>query len=95
MKENSIKKAEKILSSIDSKKLNEGMERIKNMSDAENAKLKKQLENIDKDKLLGMISSLNPTQVKEKLSKLDFSKLDALVKDKETLSKIIKDKKTR
>lgn len=47
------------------------------MSDAESAKLKKQLDSIDKDKVLEMLGSLSPQQVKQKMQNLDLSKLNA------------------
>lgn len=49
-KNNPMGKADKILSSIDQDSLKKGIEKLKSMSDAESAKLKKQLDNIDKDK---------------------------------------------
>lgn len=53
-------KADKILSSIDQDSLKKGIEKLKSMSDAESAKLKKQLDSIDKDKVLEMLGQPQP-----------------------------------
>ena len=58
------------------------------MSDAESAKLKKQLDSIDKDKVLEMLGSLSPQQVKQKMQNLDLSKLNA-----DALNQLKKEKK--
>ncbi len=76
-KNNPMGKADKILSSIDQDSLKKGIEKLKSMSDAESAKLKKQLDSIDKDKVLEMLGSLSPQQVKQKMQNLDLSKLNA------------------
>lgn len=73
---NPMGKADKILSSIDQDSLRKGIEKLKSMSDAESAKLKKQLDSIDKDKVLEMLGSLSPQQVKQKMQNLDLSKLN-------------------
>lgn len=77
-KDSSTKKAEQILSSMDSDAVKSGVERLKNMSEADTKRLKKQLEEIDKNKVLKLLGSLSPEVVKEKLSTLDLSKLKEL-----------------
>ena len=84
-------KTDKILSSIDSDALQKGIDKLKGMSDAESAKLKKQLDNIDKQKVLEMFNSLNPDQIKQKLSNLDMSKLDELKRNSDVINKLKKD----
>lgn len=75
-KNNPMGKADKLLSQIDQESLKKGIEKLKNMSDTESAKLKKQLDNIDKDKVLDMLGTLTPQQIKAKMQNLDLSKLN-------------------
>ncbi len=75
-KNNPMGKADKLLSSLDQESLKKGIEKLKSMSDAESAKLKKQLDNIDKDKVLDMLGTLTPQQIKAKMQNLDLSKLN-------------------
>lgn len=75
-KNNPMGKADKLLSSLDQESLKKGIEKLKNMSDAESAKLKKQLDNIDKDKVLDMLGTLTPQQIKAKMQNLDLSKFN-------------------
>lgn len=75
-KNNPMGKADKLLSSLDQESLKKGIEKLKNMSDTESAKLKKQLDNIDKDKVLDMLGTLTPQQIKAKMQNLDLSKLN-------------------
>ncbi len=91
----SNKKADKILSSIDSDTVKNGVEKLKNMSESESKKLKAQLESIDKDKVLDMLGTLSPAMIKEKLSNLDFSKIGELTKNSEVVEKLKKDTKQR
>lgn len=91
-KNDSMKNADKILSSIDSDKLNDGIERLKHLSAAESAKLKKQLESIDKNKVLELFNTLKPNQIKQKLGNLDISKLNELTKNSDVINKLKKDK---
>lgn len=91
----SNKKADKILSNIDSDILKNGMEKLKGMSEGEAKKLKEQLESIDKDKVLRMLGSLSPETIKEKMSGLDFSKLGDIAKNSDAISKLKKDKNQR
>lgn len=91
-KNDSMKNADKILSSIDPDKLNDGIERLKHLSAAESAKLKKQLESIDKNKVLELFNTLKPNQIKQKLGNLDISKLNELTKNSDVINKLKKDK---
>ncbi|HIV03246.1 MAG TPA: hypothetical protein IAC74_06690 [Candidatus Aphodoplasma excrementigallinarum] len=75
-KNNLMGKADKLLSQIDQESLKKGIEKLKNMSDTESAKLKKQLDSIDKDKVLDMLGTLTPQQIKAKMQNLDLSKLN-------------------
>lgn len=75
-KNNPMGKADKLLSSLDQESLKKGIEKLKNMSDAESAKLKKQLDSIDKDKVLDMLGTLTPQQIKAKMQNLDLSKFN-------------------
>ncbi len=75
-KNNPMGKADKLLSQIDQESLKKGIEKLKNMSDTESAKLKKQLDSIDKDKVLDMLGTLTPQQIKAKMQNLDLSKLN-------------------
>lgn len=75
-KNNPMGKADKLLSSLDQDSLKKGIEKLKNMSDAESAKLKKQLDSIDKDKVLDMLGTLTPQQIKAKMQNLDLSKFN-------------------
>ncbi len=75
-KNNPMGKADKLLSSLDQESLKKGIEKLKSMSDAESAKLKKQLDNIDKDKVLDMLGTLTPQQIKAKMQNLDLSKFN-------------------
>lgn len=96
MKKNDpMKNADKILSSINSDKLKDGVEKLKHLSAAENAKLKKQLESIDKNKVLEMFNSLKPEQIKQKLGDLDMSKLSKLTKNSDIMNKLKKDKERK
>lgn len=94
-KNDSMGKADKILSSIDADTLQKGIDKLKGMSDAESAKLKKQLDSIDKEKVLEMFNSLSPQQIKQKLSSFDITKLDALKGNGEIMDKLKKDKNKR
>ncbi len=94
-KNNGMKKADKILSSIDQNSLQKGIDKLKNMSDAESARLKKQLDSIDKDKVLEMFNSLSPQQIKKKLSSFDPTKLDALKNNPDIIEKLKKNDKQR
>ena len=75
-KNNPMGKADKLLSSLDQESLKKGIEKLKSMSDAESAKLKKQLDNSDKDKVLDMLGTLTPQQIKAKMQNLDLSKFN-------------------
>lgn len=77
MKNNPMDKADKILSAIDGDTLKKGIEKLKNMSASESAKLKKHLDGIDKDKVLSMLDGVKPEQVKQKLKNLDISKINS------------------
>lgn len=77
-KDSSTKKAEQILSSMDSDAVKSGIERLKGMSGAEAKKLRERLDGIDKNKVLKLLGSLSPEAVKEKLNTLDLSKLSEL-----------------
>lgn len=94
-KNNGMKKADKILSSIDQNSLQKGIDKLKNMSDAESARLKKQLDSIDKDKVLEMFNSLSPQQIKKKLSSFDPTKLDELKNNPDIIEKLKKNNKQR
>lgn len=94
-KNDSMGKADKILSSIDADTLQKGIDKLKGMSEAESAKLKKQLDGIDKEKVLEMFNSLSPQQIKQKLSKFDITKLDALNGNGKNIEKLKKDKNKR
>ncbi len=94
-KNDSMGKADKILSSIDADTLQKGIDKLKGMSEAESAKLKKQLDGIDKEKVLEMFNSLSPQQIKQKLSKFDITKLDALNGNGKIIEKLKKDKNKR
>lgn len=87
-KKNPMGNADKILSKLDQDTLQKGFEKLKNMSDTESAKLKKQLDSIDKEKVLDMFNSLSPQQIKQKLHSLDMSKLNT-----DAINKLKKDKK--
>lgn len=87
-KNNPMGNADKILSKLDPNTLQKGIEKLKNMSDTESAKLKKQLDGIDKDKVLDMFNSLSPQQIKQKMQNLDMSKLNS-----DAINKLKKDKK--
>ncbi len=94
-KNNGMKKADKILSSIDQNSLQKGIDKLKSMSDAESARLKKQLDSIDKDKVLEMFNSLSPQQIKSKLSNFDPTKLDMLKNNPDIIEKLKKNDKQR
>ena len=91
-KNDSVGKVDKILSSIDADTLQKGIDKLKGMSDEESAKLRKQLENIDKQKVLDMLSGLSPQKIKQKLSDFDITKLDTLKGNDDIINALKKDK---
>lgn len=94
-KKENIKRADKILSSIDNDTLQKGIDKLKGMSESESEKLKKQLDNIDKQKVLEMLNSLSPAQIKQKLADFDISKINELKKGSDIINKLKKDNKPR
>lgn len=95
MKKNEPKKAEEILSSIDSGAIKSGIEKIKSMSEEESMALRRRLQEIDKDKVLNMLSNLSADEIKQKMAGLDLSKLSKIAKGGAAIDKIKKDKKQR
>ena len=92
-KNDSMGKVNKILSSIDDDTLQKGIDKLKGMSDSESAKLKKQLDGIDKQKVLDMFNTLSPEKIKQKLSDFDINRLDALKGSTQIIDRLKKDNK--
>lgn len=80
-------KVNKILSGIDPSKLQKGLEAFNQLaSGKDGAKIKKQLQNIDTNKVMEMFNSMDADEIKRKLNNADISKIN--INDKNMWNKL-------